>query len=114
MGTVRYSASALALALAVIGAGCGSSKPALRQPVPCPASVPPTPAATDAAKTPLASAWPGFLRDARHSAQSEAVGPQTGAVRWTRMLERSVTTGPVVAADGTVYVASNGGKPSSR
>ncbi len=107
----RFALLASASALAIGVAACGwSSKPTLRQPVPCPASVPPTPAATNAAKTPLASAWPGFLRDARHSAQSDAVGPQTGAVRWTRMLERSVTTGPVVAADGTIYAASNGGK----
>ncbi len=53
--------------------------------------------------------WPQALHDAQHTSASTAVGPQTGAVRWRRELEGNVTPGPVVAADGTIYAASNAG-----
>ena len=107
---MRRAACCSFLALALGAAACGgASKKAPQQPATFPASIPPTPVTSPPAPA-LASAWPGFLRDARHSAQSPAIGPQTGATRWTRKLEGPVTTGPVVAADGTIYAASNGGK----
>lgn len=57
----------------------------------------------------LHTAWPGFGYDARHSGQAPVRGPQTGRLRWTRRLEGAVVPGPALAADGTVYAASNGG-----
>ncbi len=53
--------------------------------------------------------WPTALHDARHSATATVVGPQRGNVLWTRQLEGNVTPGPVVGADGTIYLASNAG-----
>lgn len=53
--------------------------------------------------------WPQALHDAGHSGASPAAGPTTGRLRWTRRLEGDVTPGPVVAADGTIYAASNAG-----
>lgn len=55
------------------------------------------------------TAWPQALHDAQHSSASTAVGPTTGRIRWRRTLEGNVTPGPVVAADGTIYAASNAG-----
>ncbi len=55
------------------------------------------------------TAWPQALYDAQHSGASPATGPETGHVRWSRQLEGNVTPGPVVAADGTIYAASNAG-----
>ncbi len=53
--------------------------------------------------------WPQALHDAQHTGASENAGPTTGRIRWTRRLEGNVTPGPVVAADGTIYAASNAG-----
>lgn len=53
--------------------------------------------------------WPSALHDARHSGAATTDGPRTGTVRWRRRLEGAVTPGPVVGADATVYVSSNGG-----
>ncbi|MCU1685620.1 MAG: hypothetical protein JWQ81_6359 [Amycolatopsis sp.] len=53
--------------------------------------------------------WPSALHDARHSGSSAVDGPRTGNVRWRRTLEGAVTPGPVVGADGTIYVSSNAG-----
>ncbi len=67
----------------------------------------PVPAAS--AGTPSWSPWPTALHDARHSGASPNAGPVDGTVRWRRQLEGPVTPGPVVARDGTIYVASNAG-----
>ncbi|WP_279582970.1 outer membrane protein assembly factor BamB family protein [Fodinicola feengrottensis] len=53
--------------------------------------------------------WPSALHDARHSGASTSDGPQSGKFRWQRQLETSITPGPVIGADGTIYVASNTG-----
>ncbi|MBB5867259.1 outer membrane protein assembly factor BamB [Allocatelliglobosispora scoriae] len=53
--------------------------------------------------------WPSAMRDARHSGMSASSGPTKGVVRWQRTLEAAVSSGPVIGADGTIYVASNGG-----
>ena len=55
------------------------------------------------------SAWPAAIAGPRHSGASAAHGPTTAHLRWRRRLEGDVTPGPVVAADGTIYAASNGG-----
>jgi len=47
--------------------------------------------------------------DARHSGASSDDGPVNGTVRWRRRLAGPVTPGPVLARDGTIYVASNAG-----
>ena len=56
-----------------------------------------------------AAPWPMALFDARHTGTSTATGPVTGHVAWTRDLGSNVTPGPVVGADGTIYVATNAG-----
>ncbi len=61
------------------------------------------------AGTPSWSPWPTALHDARHSGASSDDGPVNGTVRWRRRLEGPVTPGPVLARDGTIYVASNAG-----
>ncbi len=53
--------------------------------------------------------WPTALHDSRHSGASTFPGPVHGTVKWRRQLEGGVTPGPIVAADGTIYVSSNGG-----
>lgn len=88
---------------AVLGAlalvGCGGAE--------APAASPSQPVRSP----PAVSAWPGAGHDARHSSAvaPSVVGPQTGAIRWERRLEGNVTPGPAIAADGTVYAASNAG-----
>jgi len=57
----------------------------------------------------LPSAWPAAGRDARHSSASDAVGPQSPAVRWKRDLGGRLTPGPVIGSDGSVLVATNSG-----
>ncbi|MBE8526251.1 PQQ-like beta-propeller repeat protein [Amycolatopsis sp. H6(2020)] len=79
-------------------------------------ATPPASAAAPAAQLPKAppgttswTPWPSALHDARHSGASTTEGPANGNLRWRRKLEGGVTPGPVVGADGTIYVASNGG-----
>jgi len=62
-----------------------------------------------AASTPAPSAWPEGLHDSAHSATASVTGPSTGRVEWTRALGANITPGPVVAADGTIYVATGAG-----
>ena len=62
-----------------------------------------------AAAAGTSSPWPMAMHDAAHSATSSAVGPRTGTILWTRDLGGNVTPGPVVGADGTIYLASNAG-----
>jgi PQQ-like domain len=66
----------------------------------------PVAAPSDAAD---AAPWPMALFDARHTGTSSATGPGTGHVEWTRDLGGNITPGPVVGADGTIYVATNAG-----
>lgn len=53
--------------------------------------------------------WPQASHDARRSGAATTVGPQTGHLRWTRVLEGDVTPGPVIGPGGTVFAASNAG-----
>ena len=55
------------------------------------------------------SAWPMALHDPLHTATASATGPTTGHLAWTRNLGANVTPGPVIGADGTIYVATNAG-----
>ncbi|HJP77449.1 MAG TPA: PQQ-binding-like beta-propeller repeat protein [Pseudonocardiaceae bacterium] len=55
------------------------------------------------------SPWPSALHDARHSGAGPSAGPTAGRVRWQRKLDKGVTPGPVIGADGTIYVATNAG-----
>lgn len=55
------------------------------------------------------SSWPSAIHDVMHTGTSSATGPTTGHIRWTRDLGGNVTPGPVVAADDTIYGASNAG-----
>jgi outer membrane protein assembly factor BamB len=62
-----------------------------------------------ASGAPNSSPWPMALHDARHTATASAVGPQTGDIAWKRDLGGNITPGPVVGADGSIYVASSTG-----
>ncbi len=53
--------------------------------------------------------WPEALHDPTHSAGSSAIGPSTGHLEWSRQLGGSITPGPSIGTDGTIYVATNGG-----
>jgi outer membrane protein assembly factor BamB len=57
----------------------------------------------------VVSPWPSALHDSSHTATALVRGPQNGSVKWTRSLGGNITPGPVVAADGTIYVATNTG-----
>ncbi len=51
--------------------------------------------------------WASELHDAQGTAWTEIAGPASGAIQWTFTDEAGFPGGPVVAADGTVYVAAN-------
>ena len=67
------------------------------------------PASAAAAAPAGSSPWPEALHDATHSATASVAGPATGHVEWTRPLGGNITPGPVVGANGTIYVATNAG-----
>src|SRR5271156_1003047 len=69
----------------------------------------PAAAATAVAVPAGASPWPEALHDATHSATAVVAGPTTGHVDWTRSLGGNITPGPVVGANGIIYVATNAG-----
>lgn len=60
-------------------------------------------------RLPPASAWPAASGDAARTSPARATGPRTGRVAWSRELEGAVVPGPVIAQDGSVLAASNGG-----
>ncbi len=53
--------------------------------------------------------WPGLLHGPSHFGNAAATGPQTARIRWRRELGAAIVPGPVIAADGVAYVATNGG-----
>jgi large repetitive protein len=50
--------------------------------------------------------WPMQDRDPNHTGQSPYTGPASAHVAWTLQLDGSVTNPPAIAADGTLYMAS--------
>lgn len=54
----------------------------------------------------LPSEWPMFGMDPQQQRRSPYVGAQTNNVKWSCPVTDYVLTGPVIAADGTVYVAN--------
>jgi outer membrane protein assembly factor BamB len=50
--------------------------------------------------------WPMQDRDPNHTSQSPYAGPASANVAWTLELGGSVTNPPAIAADGTLYMAS--------
>ncbi|HTU75858.1 MAG TPA: PQQ-binding-like beta-propeller repeat protein [Trebonia sp.] len=110
--TFKYSTRAIGpsvagLASLLLLAACGGSTPLSEtgqhvavKAFSAPATVPGTPAWTP---------WPSELHDARHSGSATVAGPATGKIRWRRELAGGVTQGAVVAADGTIYIASDAG-----
>ncbi len=56
------------------------------------------------------SAWPMFQHDARHTGQSQLLGPDRPRVKWTYKGRNRLVSAPSVGADGTVYVG-NGKAP---
>ncbi len=53
--------------------------------------------------------WPSAVHDSQRTGTTKNVGPTKGHIRWTRRMEGVVTPGAAVAADNTIYAASNGG-----
>jgi outer membrane protein assembly factor BamB len=90
---------------------------------PRPASPPPTavasgnhlagfglaPVPTTSPGGPTWTPWPAAMHDARHRGVAVGDGPRAGRVRWHRSLGAPVEAGPVLAADGTIYTATNAG-----
>jgi outer membrane protein assembly factor BamB len=52
--------------------------------------------------------WPMQDRDPNHTCQSPYAGPARAHVAWTLQLGGTVTNPPAIAADGTLYMASEG------
>jgi outer membrane protein assembly factor BamB len=50
--------------------------------------------------------WPMQDRDPNHTCQSPYIGPASAHVAWTLQLGGTVTNPPAIAADGTLYMAS--------
>lgn len=90
--------------------GCATAE---QQVPPHPSALPALPALTAVPSLPAGTAdwapWPSALHDARHSGSSPAAGPTSGRIRWQRKLDDGITPGPVIGADGTIYVATNAG-----
>ena len=103
MTTRRVASLGLSVAVIAFASGCGSG-PQRHTTEPARDPHPPTSAAVASG-----SAWPLAIHDAMHSGSNTATGPTTGHIRWTRDLGANVTPGPVVAADGTIYSATNAG-----
>jgi outer membrane protein assembly factor BamB len=57
----------------------------------------------------VSAGWPVALHDAAHSGTGAEVGPQSGALLWTRNLGGPISGGPAVSSDGTIYAFSNSG-----
>lgn len=54
--------------------------------------------------------WPTAFRDVTHTGHSPFAGPTSGRLRWLRQLGANITPGPVIGADGVIYIATNGGE----
>jgi outer membrane protein assembly factor BamB len=61
------------------------------------------------ASSPQLSPWPTALHDSAHTSTASIQGPRHATVKWKRSLGGNITPGPVVAGDGTIYVATNAG-----
>ncbi len=97
--SIRRTATTTTVVLVLLAGACSSSRRTTTSPEVVQTHGAPPPA----------SAWPAAMHDARHSGQSAAVGPRTGAVRWQRDLGGNVTPGPVIGIDGSIIVAANNG-----
>lgn len=77
-------------------------------------TVPPTPVVLVVTATPLSAValprWNGDLGDAGGSLQTAAPPLAEPTVRWSWVDESGLAGGPAIAADGTVYVATRGGR----
>jgi hypothetical protein len=48
--------------------------------------------------------WPCYMHDARHTGQSQYVGPDNPAIKWKYHPDMDFTTDPVIDKDGIMYV----------
>jgi hypothetical protein len=53
--------------------------------------------------------WPMYQHDARHTGQSQFVGPQIPAIKWKFHPDMDFTTKPLIDKDGTIYAGIYGG-----
>jgi outer membrane protein assembly factor BamB len=67
------------------------------------------PRAEAAVSVPGGHLWAASQHDAQATFWTEASGPASAEIAWVFEDESGFSGGPVVASDGTVYVASNGG-----
>ena len=67
----------------------------------------PTPDVTATAGRP--SPWPMLQGSAQHTGLSPFLGPSAASLKWRYRVGAPVRLGPVIAGDGTVYVASDSG-----
>lgn len=100
---VALSGAALAAGLAACGTSASSSPISL--PSRPPTGAPPAAGVSYRAPTP----WPGALHDARHSGASDAQGPTSAHVLWTRQLGAPVVAAAAVGPDGTIYDSATNG-----
>ena len=61
------------------------------------------------ASSPQPSPWPTALHDSAHTSTASIEGPRRAKLEWERSLGGNITPGPVVAADVTIYIATNAG-----
>jgi outer membrane protein assembly factor BamB len=59
--------------------------------------------------SPQLSPWPTALHDSAHTSTASTEGPLHAKLEWQRSLGGNITPGPVVAVDGTIYIATNAG-----
>jgi hypothetical protein len=65
--------------------------------------------APEKADATLASAWPMFHRDLKHTALSPYAGPTDNTVKWSFTASSLIRSSPVIGSDGTIYFSGMGG-----
>ncbi|MBI3974351.1 MAG: PQQ-binding-like beta-propeller repeat protein [Chloroflexi bacterium] len=66
-----------------------------------------SPAAADGPQS--GAPWPLLKRDGTRSANTTVNGPYQPAVAWTQGAGSAIVGGPAIAADGTIYIGTDGG-----
>jgi PQQ-like domain len=96
------------LAVGILAAGCASGNGSANGTGAITARRVTGPAPSGPAPTGYAP-WPEAERDATHSSEGVAVGPQTGHIRWKAKLGGAISEGPSIGAAGTIYESNDAG-----
>jgi outer membrane protein assembly factor BamB len=51
--------------------------------------------------------WPKYHHDSKNTGQSSLLGPKTSSVLWTSSAQKSISSSPAIAKDGTLYYGSD-------